>query len=277
MLFNKSRVIVGLTTYYNENLMISMSGMAQLGKHVTIIIHNDNPETKITRRKIRNMGYKGKLYIINSEHNVGLRNARLNIIDFIQQHNIHADWFVFSDDDDILLNVDVPSVGKNHFALIQNMAVIRTRLIDVLRVIKDKNNFFIDNENIYLVRPHVGLAGTMVRTEYVLKMAYVLHKIHPQISDIDESINFRPPVDMMMWSTLNIVARHNNPDATPIYMDTINYIATDIDTTPTKYGMLIQPAKNAHKQIMAVIAKYDAAVRAALVTDATQAGQEENA
>lgn len=276
MLFNKSRIIVGLTTYYNENLMISMSGMARFGKHVTLIIHNDNPETKITRRKIRRMGYKGKLYIINSEHNVGLRNARLNIIDFLQQHKISADWFIFADDDDVLLNVDVPSVGKNHFAIIQNMAVIRTRLIDVLRVIKDKNNFLIDNENIYLVRPHVGLAGTLVRTESVLKMADILHKIHQQISDIDESINFRPPVDVMMWSVLNIVARHNNPDATPIYMDTTNYIATDIDTAPTKYGIPIQPAKNVQKQIMTVIAKYDAVARAALAAAAPM-GQEENA
>ena len=184
MLFNKSRVIVGLTTYYNENLMISMSGMAQLGKHVTIIIHNDNPETKITRRKIRNMGYKGKLYIINSEHNVGLRNARLNIIDFIQQHNIHADWFVFSDDDDILLNVDVPSVGKNHFALIQNMAVIRTRLIDVLRVIKDKNNFFIDlnkiselsykNAAIVVVTVLLAVLDAVVLALAVLSLLYLL-------------------------------------------------------------------------------------------------------
>lgn len=277
MLLNKSRVIVGLTTYYNENLMISVSGLASLGKLATLIIHNDNPDTTITRRQIRRMGYTGKLYIINSEHNVGLRASRLNIIDFVRQHNIRADWFIFADDDDVLLNLDVPDVGDNHFAVIQNMAVIRTRLIDVLRVIKDKNNFSIDNENVYLVRPHVGLAGTLVRTTEMLMMGDVLHNTHSQISDIDESITFRPPVDIMMWSALNIVARHNNPNTTPIYMDTVNYVATDIDTATTKYGMQIQPTKNAQKQIMAVIAKYDAAVRAVLATNAAPAGQEENA
>lgn len=276
MLSYKSRVIVGLTTYYNENLMISMSGLATLGKKAILIIHNDNPETKVTRRQIRRLGYMGKLYIINSEHNAGLRTSRLNIIDFVRQRKIRTEWFIFVDDDDILLNLDVPPVGKNHFAVIQNMAVIRTRLIDVLRVIKNKNNFSIDNENIYLVRPHVGLAGTLVRTTEMLMMGDVLRNIHTEISDIDESINFRPPVDIMMWSALNIIARHNTTNAAPIYMDTTNYIATDIDTSATKYGIQVQPTKNAQKQIMAVIAKYDSAVRAALAETAAPAGQEED-
>ena len=65
-------------------------------------------------------------------------------------------------------------------------------------------------------------------------------------------------------SALNIIARHDNEHATPIYMDTINYIATDVDTCPTKYGMNIQPSKNPTQQISRAIARYDAAIRAAL-------------
>ena len=273
----KSRVIVGLTTYYNENLIISLSGLKRLKQCATLIIHNDNPDTKVTKRQIRRMGYRGKLHIINCAYNNGPLGSRLAIIEFVKKHKIKADWFMFADDDDIVLNLDVPKIENNHFAIIQNMAVIRTRLIDVLRIIKDANNFTIDNENIYLVRPHMGMAGTLVRKDDILRLGTILGQARQEISDVDEGLNFRPPVDMLMWSALNIIARHDNDKTTPIYMDTLNYIATDIDTAPMKYGMQIQPQKNPQQQILSAIAKYDTVVRAALgaATDknAAPAGQ----
>lgn len=278
MFTNKSRVIVGLTTYYIENLMISLSGLARLAKRAVLVIYNDNPETPLSKRDVRRMGYEGEVYIINSEHNVGLLRARMEIIDFVKKHKISSDWFVFANDDDVLLNVDVPNMGQNHFAIIQNMAVVRSRLIDVLRIIHNPDNYTIDDENIYLVRPHIGMIGTLVRMEYIVKLADVLRNAAVAISDVDESLGFRPPVDAMMWSALNIVARSDNENVTPIYMDTVNYIAMDIDNVSMKYGMLIQPEKNPQAQIMAAVAKYDMAVRAAImnatysVTDTNDAG-----
>ena len=261
----KTRVIVGLTTYYNENLMISLSGLARLSKRAILIIHNDNPETKITKRDVRRMGFGGDVYIINSDYNVRLLRARLAILDYVKQHKINAEWFVFVNDDDVLLNLDLPQVEKKHFAIIQNMAVVRSRLIDVLRIMKNPDNFKIDDENIYIVRPHIGIIGTLVRMEYISKLGNVLKSAMVEISDIDESLSFRPPVDMMMWSALNIIARNNNESVAPIYMDTVNYIAMDIDSVTMKYDMLIQPVKKPQEQIMAAIAKYDMAVRAALM------------
>lgn len=265
MFTNKSRVIVGLTTYYIENLMISLSGLARLAKRAVLVIYNDNPETPLSKRDVRRMGYEGEVYIINSEHNVGLLRARMEIIDFVKKHKISSDWFVFANDDDVLLNVDVPNIGQNHFAIIQNMAVVRSRLIDVLRIMHNPDNYTIDDENIYLVRPHIGMIGTLVRMEYIIKLADVLRNAAVAISDVDESLGFRPPVDAMMWSALNIVARSDNENVTPIYMDTVNYIAMDIDNVSMKYGMLIQPEKNPQAQIMAAVAKYDMAVRAAIM------------
>ena len=60
-------------------------------------------------------------------------------------------------------------------------------------------------------------------------------------------------------------------------MDELNYLAIDIDTAQIKYGMQIQPQKNPQQQIMNALAKYDMAVRNALVadvTDAAPAGQD---
>ena len=264
MFDKRTRIIVGMTTLYNEYLGISIPGLARLGKKFTLIIYNDNPDTKVKKSYIRRLGYRGKLYIANGGHNIGQLRARLAIVDFVRKKKLNADWFIFVDDDDILANIVIPNVSKNNFAIIQNMAVVRTRLIDVLRVARNATNYTIDNENIYLVRPHVGLAGTLVRYSAILRMADVMNNALQSISDVDESLTFRPPVDMMMWSALNIIARHDNERATPIYMDTINYIATDVDTCPTKYGMNIQPAKNPTQQISRAITRYDAAIRAAL-------------
>lgn len=275
MFYKRTRIIVGMTTLYNEYLGISIPGLARLGKKFTLIIYNDNPDTKVKKSYIRRLGYRGKLYIVNGGHNLGQLRARLAIVDFVRKKKLKADWFVFVDDDDILTNVVIPNVSENNFAIIQNMAVIRTRLIDVLRVARDATNYTIDNENIYLVRPHVGLAGTLVRYSAILRMADIMNNALQSISDVDESLTFRPPVDMMMWSALNIIARHDNERATPIYMDTINYIATDVDTCPTKYGMKIQPSKNPTQQISRAIARYDAAIRATLRdNNAAPTGQE---
>lgn len=281
----KTRVVVGLTTYYSENLMISLSGLARLGKKTILIIHNDNPDALISKRDVRHMGFDGEVYIINSAHNVGLLRSRLAIIDFVKEHKISAEWFMFVNDDDILLNLDLPKVENKHFAIIQNMAVVRSRLIDVLRIMKNPDKLKIDDENIYLVRPHIGIIGTLIRMEYVFKLGEVLKSAMVAISDIDESLSFRPPVDMMMWSALNIVARNDNDIVSPIYMDTVNYVAMDIDNVTMKYGMLIQPEKNPQEQIMAAIAKYDVAVRTALMAknahtvceDAAPAGQKSDA
>ena len=233
-----------------------------------MIIYNDNPDTYVKKRHIRRLGYRGRLYIINGAHNIGQLRARLAILDFVRKRRLSADWFLFADDDDIVTNLRVPDVSRNNFAIIQNMAVIRTRMIDVLRAAHNSNDLIIDNENVYLVRPHVGLAGTLVRYDAILQMHDVLNNAIQAISDIDESLTFRPPVDMMMWSALNIVAHHNDDCTTPIYMNTMNYIATDIDTCPVKYGMNLQPAKNAQAQIRHAIERYDTAVRAALKNQA---------
>ena len=268
-MFNKhTHFIVAITTFYDEYLGISVPGLGRINRKFTLVIYNDNPDVKVKKKQIRKLGYRGKLYIINGTHNLGQMRARLAILGFVRKQKLTADWIIFVDDDDILTNLSIPCVSQNNFAIIQNMAVIRSRLIDVLRIARNSDKCAIDNENIYMVRPHVGLAGTLVRYSVMMRMADTLNAALQSISDIDESLSFRPPVDMMMWSALNIVARHDNDCATPIYMDTINYVATDIDTATTKYGMQIQPSKNPTQQISRAIARYDAVIRATLMSDA---------
>ena len=273
MFKTKVRVVVGITTFYNELLGLSVPALRHLPSDFMLIVYNDNPDTVVKRGQIRRLGYSGPLRIINGAQNVGTLRARLNILEYIQKHDIVPQWFVFADDDDILTNIDTPNIANDNFAVIQNMAVIKSRLVDVMRAMNNPKNCVPDNENIDLVRPHVGLAGTLVRWDAISRMGDVLRQMQMAISDIDESLSFRPPVDRMMWNALTAVVRNDNPQAMPIYMDSINYIATNLDTAQTKYGMAVAPAKNAAAQIERALSKYDMAIRRHLSATAAPKGQ----
>ncbi len=273
MLKKKVRVVVGMTTFYNDFLGLSVPALRHLPSDFMLIVYNDNPDTTIKRRQIRRLGYSGELRIVNGAQNVGILQARLNILEYIHTHNIVPQWVVFADDDDVLVNIDTPNVDTDNFAVIQNMAVIKTRLVDVMRLMHNPKKCVPDNENIELVRPHVGMAGTLVRWNAMRRMGDVLRQMQVAISDIDESLSYRPPVDRMMWNALTIISRNDNPQANPIYMDSVNYVATRLDTARTKYGMAVTPAKNAMVQIERALAKYDAAIKRHLATDAAPMGQ----
>lgn len=264
MFKSKSSVVVGLTTFHCEYLDLSIPALSRMAKRFTLVIHNDNPDVVVTPHQVRALGYRGPLHIINSDKNVGMLQSRLAILDFIRATRIRGDWVVFSDDDDFLLNTDVPTVSPNNFAVIQNMVVLRSRLVDVLRVMRNPLNYTVDDSAVCLIKPHVGLAGTLIRIDAAFRMADVLRESLDAIHSIDSGLSFRPPVDIMMWSALNIIARHDNPAASPIYMDCVNYIASDLDTSVTKYGMQVYPSRDAAKQISHAVSQYDGVIRSAL-------------
>lgn len=268
MFGKKQNLIIGLTTYYTENLAISISGLSHISDSFSLIIYNDNPNVRVTASEIRGYGYMGSLQIINGVNNIGLLRARLAILDAVRSRKHVPEWMVFVDDDDILLNGDIPSVSQNNFAVIQNMVVLRTRLRDVLRVMSNPNDYQVDNENVYLVRPHVGLAGTLIRTTSAFRLGEILRGISDDVYGIDDTLGYRAPTDLMMWSALNIISRHDNELACPVYMDTVNYLATDLDSASTKYGVLIAPSQDTEKQITQLLSKYDGLVRAALASAA---------
>ena len=267
MFKKKSPIVVGITTVFNECLRISVPAVSRLGRNVVLVIYNDNPDTKVRKRQIRRLGYRGRLHIINGDKNVGQLRARLGIVNAVRQYKMDVKWIVLVDDDDVLVNADVPNVAENNFAILQNMVVLRTRLVDVLRIMRDVTDYSVDNENVYMVRPHMGLAGTLVRMDYMADLADVLAKCDGQIAEIDASLGIRPPVDVMMWAALNIVARDKNEFSAPIYMDRVNYIAIDLDTAREKYGMRLPTGKNAGTQVRNAIERYVHVVQEVLNKD----------
>ncbi len=266
----KANLIVGLTTCNTECLDISIPALGRLRNKFVLIIHNDNPNKKLKRKHIRKLGYRGSLHIINSNFNIGLLASRCKILQYIKDKNLKNTWTVFVNDDDILLDTTIPSVGDGTFAIVQNAAIIRTQLVDVLRASK-YGKYNIDNENTFLTQPHIGITGTIIKTQYLIQWYDIIQEHANEISDINESISFRLPVDLIMWSGVNIIA--TNAGMSSIYMDRVNYIISDIDTAKTKYGKPIAPATNAKKQIKSVISKYDAIIKGAL-NAAAPAGQD---
>jgi len=263
MLRKKNLVVVGLTTFNTEMLKISVSAMTHIKTKFTLIIHNDNPVQTVTARDIRAYGYAGRLHIINSTETVGLRAARLRILDAADKIEPGAKWIIFADDDDILINAEVPDVGANNFAIIQNSLIITRRVSDLIAAAARPDTITPDGENIILCRPNMGLRGTAVRMDIMRGAAAVMHAAATRLREIDISTTCRPPVDEMMWATVNAFARRPNPDFTPIFMDSVGYIRNGIDTDAVKYGRAGATARCA-ATLERAMARYDAAVAAAM-------------
>lgn len=270
MMHKKNDIVIGLTTFNNEMLQISIPALGKLHQKFTLIIHNNNPMTTIYRRQIRKLGYSGDLIIINSDENIGELRARLAIVDYAKKLN--PKWFVFCDDDDLILDVETPNVSDDNFAIIQNAVVLRHSLCALLQVMKNTSNFTIDGENVVLVRPNIGILGTLIRADILFGLFQIISTIIDDIAKLDEKLDYYPPIDMMLWHFINTYARHINSDAVPIYMDRINYIKNDIDSSQIKYEKLAKPARNAEDHYQRALAKYDALLQDALKIAAAPRG-----
>ncbi len=266
----KHNIIVGLTTFNNEMLQISVPALGKLHQKFMLIIHNNNPTTTVSRRQIRRLGYCGDLQIINANENIGELRARIEIVKTARETN--PTWIVFCNDDDLLIDLEIPHVANDNFAVIQNAVVLKHRISDLLRVMSNPLDFDIDGENVTLLRPNVGIAGTPIRATVLFGLVKVLQQIINDISKLDEKLNFYPPIGAMMWNFINIYARHINPNSAPIYMDKINYIKNDLNTAGTKYNILARPVRNPEEYYKRALEKYDALLQAALNTNAAPRG-----
>ena len=270
MMRKKNNIVVGLTTVNTDLLRISVPALGRLRQKFMLVIYNDNPMETVSRRQIRRLGYCGDLQIINGTENIGTLGARMAIADAAMCSGQMPEWVIYCDDDDILTDLEIPGVSPDNFAIIQNTIVIRHRVCELLHAMDNPSDIDIDGENTILMRPHIGFAGTLVRGKTLRKMFIVVGTVVDAIRKIDDSLDWRAPVDMMMWSYLNMFARHENPDAVPIYMDQVNYIKNEIDTSRIKYGRLARPVRNVDEHLRRVLAKYDALMRTALDAAARQ-------
>lgn len=266
----KNNIIVGLTTFDNEMLRVSVPMLGKIRQKFILIIYNDNPMTTITRRQIRRLGYCGDLRVINTNENMGLFRARMEIVN--AAHDLDAGWIIFCDDDDLLMDIEIPNVSDDNFAIIQNALILHHRVGDLLRAMNNPSEIDVDGENVELARPYVAMAGTPVRADILFGVAHMDSGFYDAIKKLDDKLEFVPPVDAMMWRFVNAYAHHMNANCAPIYMDKIGYIKNKLDTVRMKYGRLTRPARNVDEHYRRVLDKYDAIFRDALSTAAALRG-----
>ncbi len=264
MLNKKVNLVIGLTTFNNELLKVSIPTLGKQKQSFLLVIYNDNPMTILNKRQIRKLGYKGKLLIINSKENLGTLKARMKIVEYVKKLKSYPDWFIFCDDDDMLVDISIPKVSENTFAIIQNSILIRHRLLDVLNALNNPANIYIDGQNVVISKPSLGFSGMLIRTNFIIGLFEYLNLFTDAIKKIDDDLDFRSPVDSIMRLYLNMYAKFVNPDASPIYMDKVNYIKIDIDSCLIKYEKLNKPTRNSAEVYHSIITKYEKLMKEAL-------------
>lgn len=264
MFSKKINLVIGLTTFNNDMLRLSVPALGRLRGKFYLVVYNDNPTTTVSRRDIRRLGYRGRLRVINSAENIGVLRARMAIMDAVNKMRINPQWIIFINDNDILVNADIPSVGPDVFAVMQNAISLRRRVGDLLSAINSPENCTPDGENTVLMRPHTGICGVLVRHNVLSDMCDVLRPHVDALQAIDDELDFLPPFDAIMWALVNTFIRTQNPSASPIYMDTVNYIMCNLDRATTKYGRTVMRGDAARSAYADAIARYDAVLAAAL-------------
>lgn len=264
MFSKKINLVIGLTTFNNDMLRLSVPALGRLRGKFYLVVYNDNPTTRVSRRDIRRLGYRGQLHVINSAENIGVLRARMAIMDAVNKKRINPQWIIFINDNDILVNADIPSVGPDVFAVMQNAISLRRRVGDLLSAITSPENCTPDGENTVLMRPHTGICGVLVRHNVLSDMCDILRSHVDALQAIDDELDFLPPFDAIMWALVNTFIRTQNPSASPIYMDTVNYIMCNLDRATTKYGRTVMRGDAARSAYADAIARYDAVLAAAL-------------
>ena len=224
-------LIIGLTTFHHEFLQISVRGLARAKKNATLIIYNDNPCQKLTHRQIRRLGFRGRENIINTDENIGQIRARVAILDYARTNRIDAPWFMFANDDDVIVNADAPRIDDNVFAIMGNAVTIGGRLLDVLRVMANPNDYTPDGVDTVMFAPNISMAGTFVRTKYMYEFGGFLSGLIPGLTEIISDVPFAVPSDTIMWHMFIEFMRISHPTLSPIYMSQTNYLMTKLNNT----------------------------------------------
>ncbi|MBO7508888.1 MAG: hypothetical protein J6T57_01240 [Alphaproteobacteria bacterium] len=229
----KQKLVVVITTFDLDALRVSVPPLRRLRRKFTLVIYNDNPTRRLSRRDIWKMGWRGPMYIINSENNVGEFESRIRAIEFIAENKIDADWIMFADDDDVLIDIGVPDVANNAFAVVQNATILSDSHVDMFKI----NPSWANGADVGKTGPHFEITGTMIRATIMFEFATVVRSVMSQIAGVIGSCRYRIPFGALMWNMLNCVVKIRHPELAPIYMNRTNYISIKLARPHEKYGI----------------------------------------
>ena len=236
---------MAITTFDLDALRISVPPLRGFSRRAILIIHNDNSNAELNRATVKKLGWRGELHIINSSENRGEVGARIAILDYMVANNMKPDWVLFADDDDVIINIDVPTVDANNFAVIQNTTVLSGDISDVFKISQN----WVNGSDYGDTGPRFGIAGALIRLPMLIEFADFIRPLLPHMYHIANATRYRVPWSTVMWNGLNIFARARHPDASPIYMNQTNYVAIKLGRATQKYGKTI-PTKQTGEKII---------------------------
>ncbi len=250
MFTRKPCLVIAITTHDIDALRISVPPLRRCTRDAVLVVHNDNPDTELTRQFVHKIGWRGALHIINSKTNLGEFESRIAVLEYIEK--IPADWIVFLDDDDALIDATVPAVSESTFAIIQNATTISESITDIFKITPN----WVKGAEHGKTGPHFDITGTLIRYHSAIEFAHFMRPLLPEIAKIAHKFKYRIPVGAIMWVALNTFMRAAHPEMSAIYMDRTNYVSIKLGHAIRKYGLRIVPATSARTFNANVIKKY---------------------
>ncbi len=259
MFKTKPHIIVAITTFDSDALRVSLPPMRRLHQKFSMVIHNDNPGTRLTRWKLYGIRPRGKLYIINSEQNVGEFESRIRIIEYIRDKKIPCDWIIFVDDDDVLIDTDAANVDKNIFAIVQDVTTLTESITDIFKI----SPTWTHDAPIGKTGPRFDITGTMIRAHALFEFVDFMRTIVGDTNELLAHTKYRMPISTLMWAGLCTFMHVRHPEMSPIYMNRANYVAIKMGRGTTKYDKIIPNTPAAHRAVSDTIKKFTKLVEVA--------------
>lgn len=252
MFKQKPRIVVAIKTNDLDALRISVPPLRRFARKFILIIFNANSENKLTRRMMRKIFPRGKVYVINSEHDVGELESMIKITEFMQDNDILCDWIMFLNDCDILIDFWAPNVGNNVFAVVQNATTISESVTDIFKISPNWTR----GAPIGKTEPGFAINGTMIRGNIMFEFMELMRDMIPQTLKILAKTRYYVPISTMLWVGINAFMRIRHPNMSPIYMNRTNCVIVNLGHTTIINGQMIPNTAAAHKMVNSVINQF---------------------
>ena len=252
MFARKSDLVIAITTYDIDALRLSIPAVRRCARDATLVIHNDNPGTELSRDFVRGTGWRGALHIINEKNNLGEFESRIATLEYIDNEKIPGNWILFVDDDDALIDATVPNVSESTLAVVQNATTISDNITDIFKI----SPKWTSGSEYGKTGAHFDITGTLVRRNVAIEFAHFMRTILPEIKKIEHGFKYRVPVGAIMWVGLKTFMRVRYPEMSAIYMNQTNYVSIKLGRATQKYGVRVVPATSAKTFNANVIKKF---------------------
>lgn len=213
-----------VTTFYLPNLRISLPSIQRYVKsnqryNFNLLLSNDNPNFTLTKdfvSKLIDLSLFDKVLILNTDKNLGCFHNRIKCIKTAHENFKNCKYFMFVDDDDVVLN---PTFDSNAFGLMHR-GVITHRLLEVLTII-DEPVIDLSNDKFEFEEWKAGIVGNVFRLDKYYEFICDAEGWFPELYNIYGSERIMEPDDMIlhhMWMTWltnthgGYADKHEHPD-----------------------------------------------------------------